>query len=214
MFTLPNFLSASRLILVPVLLVFAWRQMPTPFLVCYGVALLSDALDGWLARRNRQTSVLGAALDSSADFALRLTLPFAAWWLWPDLIRREAWFIAAAIAGTVLPDAFGLLKYRRLLSYHTRLAKLSAVLMGPSLLVLFLDGPAGFFRLSAMVVVITGLEELAITAVSPRWRSNVPSIWHALRPSEELRSPQELTAESGGANGSGREVANSARKLE
>ncbi len=181
MLSAPNLLSAGRLIFAPVLLAVAWHRMPVLFLVGFGVALLSDALDGWLARRSGQTSALGAALDSSADFALRLILPFAAWWLWPEVIRREAWFIGVAIAGTVLPDAFGFLKYRRLLSYHTWLAKLSALLMGPSLLVLFLGGLSWPFRLSAVVVVITGLEELAITALLSSWRPNVPSFWHALK---------------------------------
>jgi len=155
--------------------------MRTPFLVGFGVALVSDALDGWLARRHGQTSELGAALDSAADFALRSILPFAAWWLWPEIIHREAWFIVGAIAGTVLPDAFGFLKYRRLLSYHTRLSKLSALLMGPTLLLLFLDTSSWLFRVSAIVVVLAGIEELTITALLPHWRANVPSVWHALR---------------------------------
>ena len=180
MFTVPNLLSAGRLLLAPVLLALAWHQMSTAFLACFGVALVSDALDGWLARRHGQTSGLGATLDSAADFALRLVLPLAAWWLWPGLIRREAWFIGAAVAGTVLPDAFGFLKYRRLLSYHTGLAKLSALLMGPSLVVLFLGGPSWPFRLSAWVVLIAGLEEIAITALLPQWRPNVSSLRHAL----------------------------------
>lgn len=180
MWTAPNVLSAGRLLLAPVLLAFAWRQLPTAFLVGFGVALFTDALDGWLARRNGQTTELGAALDSWADFAMRLVLPLAAWWLWPDLFRREAAFIGAAVAGTVLPDAFGFLKYRRLLSYHTRLAKLSALLMGPSLLVLFFGGVSWPFRAGALVVLLTGLEEVAITAILPSWQPNVPSFRHAL----------------------------------
>jgi phosphatidylglycerophosphate synthase len=179
--TLPNLLSALRLALAPVLGVLAWTGQPTAFLAVLAVALLTDCCDGWLARRLGQTTLLGTRLDSWGDLATWTLVPICAWWLWPDLVRREAGFIAAAAAAFALPIAAGLFRYGRLTSYHTWGAKLSAVLMGASALVLFLDGPALPFRVSAVVVVLAGLEEIAITATLREWRANVPSLWHARR---------------------------------
>lgn len=178
---LPNTLSLFRLAAAPVLLVFAWLQMPAPFLVLFVCTLLSDAVDGFLARRLNQTSALGARLDSWGDFAIYMTAPVCAWWLWPELIRREAPFVAAVVASFTLPVALGFLKFRRLTSYHTWGAKLSAWLLGAGALLLFAGGPAWPFRLAVSVLVLAELEEIAITAVLPEWRANVPSLLHALR---------------------------------
>jgi phosphatidylglycerophosphate synthase len=180
-FTLPNLLSALRLVLAPVLLALAWSGQPGPFLAVLAVALLSDCCDGWLARRLGQTTLVGTRLDSWGDLATWTIVPVCAWWLWPDLVRREALFVAAAAAAFALPIAAGWLRFGRLTSYHTWGAKLSAVLMGASALVLFVGGPALPFRAATVVVVLAGLEEVAITATLAEWRANVPSWWHARR---------------------------------
>jgi hypothetical protein len=81
---LPNALSILRLALVPVLLVLAWQGRRTPFLWCFGAALASDVVDGFVARRFGSASELGARLDSWGDLVIYAALPLAAWWLWPE----------------------------------------------------------------------------------------------------------------------------------
>ncbi len=179
-FAAPDLLSGGRLALTPVLVALAWRGMTTAFLLCLAVALLSDALDGWLARRLSGGSDLGTKLDSWADIALCLSVPLGVWWLWPDLVRREAGFVGAVVACYALPALFALLKYRRLPSYHTWMAKVAGVLMGTGGLMLLSGGPAWAFHLAAIAVIVEAIEELAITAILPQRRSNVPSFWHAL----------------------------------
>ena len=181
LFTVPNLLSGLRLVLAPVLLYLAWTGQPTPFLVALVFSLLSDLFDGYFARRFNQATQLGTLLDSYGDFATYMTVPLCAWWLWPDLIRREAWFAAAVVTSYVFPIVLGYLKYGRLTSYHTYGAKLSAVVVGASALVLFAGGPPLPFRIATWVLVLAELEEIAITTILPEWRTNVPSILHARR---------------------------------
>jgi CDP-diacylglycerol--glycerol-3-phosphate 3-phosphatidyltransferase len=180
MFTTPNLLSGGRLTLTPVLFALAWQERATAYLSCLAIALLSDALDGWLARRLEGKSDLGTKLDSWADIVLCLSIPLGVWWLWPDLVRHEAKFVGAVVACYAIPVLFALLKYRRLPSYHTWTAKLAGVLMGTGGLVLLAGGPAWAFHLAALAVLIEAIEEVAITAILPQRRSNVPSFWHAL----------------------------------
>ena len=176
----PNLLSALRLAMVPSLATLAWFGEARLFLTGLVVALLTDGADGFLARRGNRTSVLGAKLDSWADLALFASVPISAWWLWPDVIRAEARFILAAVAAYTVPIGVGLLKFRRLTSYHTWGAKLSAVLMGGSALLLFTDGPTWPFHLATLVLVLEAVEEIAITTVLPRWTSDVRSLGRAL----------------------------------
>jgi CDP-diacylglycerol--glycerol-3-phosphate 3-phosphatidyltransferase len=68
--TLPNILTLLRIILIPVLVVVfympgQWSYQLSAML--FGLAALTDALDGYLARRLKQLSVFGAFLDPVAD---------------------------------------------------------------------------------------------------------------------------------------------------
>jgi CDP-diacylglycerol--glycerol-3-phosphate 3-phosphatidyltransferase len=181
MLTLPNVLSGLRLALAPTLLVLAWQGYALAFLVCATVSLSSDLIDGFLARRFGQASELGAKLDSWGDLATYAILPFCVWWLWPELIWREAFTVAVAIFAFVAPTAIGLIKFGRFTSYHTWGAKVSAVLFGPSLLVFLLLGWPWAFRFATAIFLLAELEEIAITAVLPEWRADVRSIVHARR---------------------------------
>lgn len=181
MLTAPNLISCLRLLVVPILFYLAWTGKPTLFLVFFAGSLFSDCVDGIIARKLNQVSELGAKLDSWGDFATYMSFPICAWWLWPDLIRREAPFVIAVVASYIIPLIYGFLKYGRITSYHTWGAKLSAVLMGSAMLLLFARGPAWPFRLFTPVFVLAELEEICMTTILPEWRANVPSLWHAIK---------------------------------
>jgi CDP-diacylglycerol---glycerol-3-phosphate 3-phosphatidyltransferase len=67
---LPNAISLFRVAMVPVFMVFLLADVPGRYVVAlcvFVVAAASDWLDGYLARKRGQTSVLGAFLDPLAD---------------------------------------------------------------------------------------------------------------------------------------------------
>lgn len=70
---LPNMVSLARLCAVPVAVWLAFRHHLVATFVVFSVAGLSDALDGWLARR-RGGSALGAILDPLADKMLLVSM--------------------------------------------------------------------------------------------------------------------------------------------
>lgn len=73
MFTLPNLLTAARLLLAPVV---AWRLLEHDVegaFWLFVIAAITDLLDGNLARWLNQRSVLGAWLDPIADKVMLLT---------------------------------------------------------------------------------------------------------------------------------------------
>jgi CDP-diacylglycerol--glycerol-3-phosphate 3-phosphatidyltransferase len=179
--SLPNLLSAFRLVMVPVLLWLAWHGHGTAFLLAFGAALASDVADGFVARRTGTSSELGAKLDSWGDLANYLVLPISAWWLWPERILAQLALVAIALVAFLAPTLVGFLKFRRLTSYHTRAAKLSAIVMGSGLLLYLGAGVVWLFQIAVILLVIEAIEEIAITTVLPEWRANVPSIFEALR---------------------------------
>ena len=72
---LANWLTVLRILLIPVFVSLLVYRKPGPALVVFAVAALTDLLDGWIARRQRSQSRLGAFLDPIAD-KLLLTASF------------------------------------------------------------------------------------------------------------------------------------------
>jgi CDP-diacylglycerol--glycerol-3-phosphate 3-phosphatidyltransferase len=179
--SIPNLLSIVRLVVVPFELWFAWNGEKIPFLSLLGLALFTDSIDGAIARRLKQDSILGARLDSLGDMATYVSLPVCALWLWPDTLRQEGFFVILGILSYMVPILVGLMRYRRMTSYHTWGAKLSAVLMGGAVLAMFLFDWRWPFRFFTPVAALAGIEEVLITLTLPFWSANVPSLWHARR---------------------------------
>jgi CDP-diacylglycerol--glycerol-3-phosphate 3-phosphatidyltransferase len=70
MLSLPNLLTLSRILAVPILVFLLWRPSPVDYavtFVLYCVVGLTDYLDGYLARAQGLTSRLGQFLDPIAD---------------------------------------------------------------------------------------------------------------------------------------------------
>jgi phosphatidylglycerophosphate synthase len=177
----PNLLSGTRLALMPVLIALAALGWSTAFLACLIFALATDVADGFLARQWDQVTEFGASLDSWADAATWLGAIVGAQFLWPALIRREFLWLAAVVGVYLLTIGVGLVRYRRLTSYHTWGAKTAAVAMSLAGLVLFLTGRSWPFHAGACVMILSCIEEMAITVTLSQWRCDVPSLWHALR---------------------------------
>jgi CDP-diacylglycerol--glycerol-3-phosphate 3-phosphatidyltransferase len=170
------------------MLLSAWWQRPIWFAVILGYALISDLIDGSIARMMGDASPLGARLDSIADAAVYLTAPIAALALYPVLRQREWVTMLVVVAAYVVPILMGYLKYRRLTAYHTLAARASAILLGIAALLFVTLGQTWPLRVGAALLVISAIEELAITAVLPAWRADVWSLFHAIQARHESRS--------------------------
>lgn len=74
MLTIPNLLTLGRLAALPVVIVLFRSGMHLAAAAVFLVAMLTDCLDGWLARRLNQRTALGLYLDPVVDKILVLTL--------------------------------------------------------------------------------------------------------------------------------------------
>ena len=174
--TFPNLLSALRLVLGVVLFGIAWMGNSAVFIGVLVFAFFLDFIDGPIARRWQQVSELGPKIDSWADFTVYLAFIIGAWWLWPEIFRRELLFISLLGLSIVLPALMGLIKFRRATSYHTWLVKVAVVCMAPGSILLFVGGPAWPFQIATVISVVAGLEEIAITLLLDHPRSDIRSV--------------------------------------
>ncbi len=97
---LPNAITVSRILLIPVFVLCFLEPTPYRSIVgaaFFGLAALTDSVDGYVARRWGQVTRLGKMLDPIADKLLVLTALF----LLVDFDRVEAW-VAIVLAGREL----------------------------------------------------------------------------------------------------------------
>ena len=177
LYSIPNILSLTRLALVPVLIALAYFSRAQEFLLVLAISLLSDVFDGYLARKLNQASELGAKLDSWGDVLTYGCMILGLYWIWPQVFAQQVWFLVAATLSFVVPVAYALVKFGEYPSYHTLGAKTAAVLMAPAFYLLTLIGADLFFNAVIVFHIVVAFEEMAITSVLTRPRSNVRSIF-------------------------------------
>ena len=185
--TIPNLLSSLRIVLMPVLLLCAWRQMQLAFLALLAVCLVSDALDGFAARWLNQQSDFGAKLDSWGDLLTYGAMIAGLYLAWPAAFHREALFITLGVGFYLLPTVASLIKFGELPSYHTWGAKLAALLLAPAYFLLTLADHSLLFRAVIFFHVWVALEGLLIVLTLSRNHYNVPTLFHARTLSRRAR---------------------------
>lgn len=106
---IPNIITTIRILSIAPICWLLWKGAYPSALVLLVLAGLSDALDGFLARRNGWITPLGALLDPVADklfvvsmfivFGLKGSLP---WWLVALVIGRDIVIVLGALAYRVV----------------------------------------------------------------------------------------------------------------
>jgi len=95
---LPNIICLGRIALIWPIIAGLQAHQYDRTLLLFGVAALSDGLDGWLAKRYGWTSRLGKILDPLADKLLLVSVFLVLTWL--GLVPR--WLAVAAVARDVM----------------------------------------------------------------------------------------------------------------
>jgi len=181
MMNIPNLLSLSRIAMAPLLLLSSYFGSELLFYIFFTLMLVSDVLDGYIARKLHQCTKVGSYLDSIGDYITYLSLPFATWWLWPEVIRTEWWYILTAFALFLLPGMIARLKFGEMVAYHTWLTKVTAVVMSAGIIVILFTKDDLLFHLAVYLLVIEAVESLAITFYLERPQQDVKSFWHLFK---------------------------------
>jgi cardiolipin synthase len=127
--TVPNALSASRIVFLPLLYVFALKGMEIPFVVGYALLGATDTLDGYFARRLNQSSEIGKILDAWADLAMYVSTAFFLARLHMDYLRPNLVFLYIFFSILGLSLVVSAIKLRKPIIMHTLVLKVDAVLL-------------------------------------------------------------------------------------
>lgn len=109
--TLPNLITIGRLILVPLAIVMIINARWQEAFIIFVVAGVSDAIDGFIAKRFDMASELGAYLDPIADKALIVSIyitlamvGIVPAWLVILVVSRDIMIVAAVILSWLMAN--------------------------------------------------------------------------------------------------------------
>jgi CDP-diacylglycerol--glycerol-3-phosphate 3-phosphatidyltransferase len=138
--TAPNWLTVTRVVLVPVYVVLLLGGVPAGDVaaaVVFAVAALTDRLDGQMARSSNTTSTFGAFLDPLADKLLVSCALIAL----VSLDRLPAWVAMLVVAREFAVTGLRLLVASEVVIAASWLGKWKTTLQMAAILALTLDSP-------------------------------------------------------------------------
>lgn len=171
-----------RIVATPVLVFLAVTDREDGFKWLLLAALLSDILDGLIARSFSLTSNLGSRLDTLADTLLWVAVIVGIRKFHPELVADHGLVVAMVIGFWAIEHVVALLRYGKLTSFHIYTIRVSAYVLGIFIMSLFLWGMQSWlFYLAAGISILGAIEELLIISVLPEWTANVRGLYWVLR---------------------------------
>lgn len=180
---IPQKLILFRFLLAPIILYLAYfvghLSKPIILILMY-LGLISDILDGIIARKQQISSEKLRRLDSQTDMIFWLSIGFATWILYPNLIKENSIAIWSILIMEIACYVISFLKFKKETCTHAFLSKL----WGLTLLIAFTSligfNYAGFpFYLAIVLGLISHIDVILIVLILPKWTHDIPSAYHA-----------------------------------
>lgn len=182
-----DYLSIYRIIAMP-MVVFAvadGHRILTGILLA--ISFFTDGIDGFIARKKHIASSRGAKLDSIGDL-ITLMLGLAAFVVFEtEYFMSHLSLIIISASLFFFQIALALIRFKRISSYHTYLAKATAILIGAFFILTPLTGPIDtLFYVAFYVGILEAIEEIIITFILSKPEENVKGLYWILKRSDEI----------------------------
>jgi len=174
-----NGITVYRMIAALFLFLLIIAHQPGVFKWLLVVSFLTDAIDGYLARWYKVTSILGSRIDSMADDLTVIAGLSGMIVLKEEFFRGEIILMILLLIVFALQTALALIRYGKMSSFHTYAAKIAAVLQGIFLCSLFFfEKPVySLFYATVAITAIELLEEIILVLMLPQWQTNVKGLY-------------------------------------
>ncbi len=178
----PNILSGYRLLSFPFVLYLVLSHQEKLFAGFLIFNLLTDILDGLIARRFNLQTEFGARLDSLADdgtyiLAILGVIIFKAEDFAPHLLSFYI-FIGLFLTSVII----SLIKFKKMPSLHLYSSKIGGYLQGFFFFILFAFGfNTPFYYFMIAWGILSFMEHIAVQLLLPEMRSNVKGLYWVLK---------------------------------
>lgn len=180
---IPISLIIFRFICVPVILLLAYRlgsPARIPVLILMYLGLISDIFDGIIARKLDVSTEKLRRLDSQVDLIFWLAIGFAVWFIFPDIIRNNKWYIISLFVLEGFIYLLSFIRFKREISTHSYLSKFWGITLLLAFTAMLGFRNDGFwFYLCVTVGIVSQLDVILIILILPKWTHDIPSAYHA-----------------------------------
>ena len=178
-----NTITWYRVIAAPVMMLLLCRHQHGLFGWMLLISFLTDAADGYLARKFNVISKFGSTLDSIGDDLTIAVAIIGIIVFKPGFITDEIVLIVILLFLYLLQIVLALIRYGKISGFHTYAAKIAAVLQGAFLLLFFfLPKPVYIlFYFTAIFTIIDLAEEIILVLILPRWTADVKGLYWVLK---------------------------------
>lgn len=178
----PNALSFYRLLSFPVILYFGIVGHAWWFALLLCISLVTDMLDGSIARFFNLQTRFGAALDNLADLGMYILALFGIFtFKWAE-IQPHAWLLYLFLAFFVISYIIGFYRFKTVPGLHLYGAVAAGYIQGVFFFVLFAFGfIPWFYYLAVGWGVIAYLEKILVLLRLDRIRSGVKGLYWLLK---------------------------------
>jgi CDP-diacylglycerol--glycerol-3-phosphate 3-phosphatidyltransferase len=178
---IPYLLIAIRLVIA---LLLVWDsvdgQTNVWFSVGLVVALLTDVLDGVIARQLDVVTKFLRVADSRVDTLLIFCVTASLWFAQRQVLIRFAGLIGVKFALYFLSLFYPKFKFGEWPAYHAYSAKLAGLVMIGTLVILFAYGPVDILLWLAIgLMILSHLDRILITVFLPEIAEDIPGAWQA-----------------------------------
>jgi phosphatidylglycerophosphate synthase len=176
--TVPNALSASRIVFLPLLWALALLRIEMAFVIAYALVGITDLFDGYAARRLNQRSAFGKTLDSFADLLYYLSSAFFMAWLYMDYLRPNLLLLYILFGVLALSFIVSAVKCGKPIMMHTLLLKLNAVLVYVGVILSAFIDTTVFVTVVLAVYYVSYAEEILIFLIHGEVDPDSPTIFN------------------------------------
>lgn len=178
-FRLPDYLSLFRIFAAVGLLLFAIYDMRIAFSWLLTVGFISDALDGFIARKWTKPTERGAQLDSLGDAVIYFAAAVGVIFFFePDFFFQHLFWLAVAVGLYLLQLSLAFFRYGKPSSFHTYSAKTAAVVQGIFFVCTgFFEPWEWLFYIAIGITIIETLEEIVLLFVFKEPVTDVKGIY-------------------------------------
>ncbi|WP_296148221.1 CDP-alcohol phosphatidyltransferase family protein [uncultured Flavobacterium sp.] len=178
----PNLLSFYRLLAIPFIVWSLFEENRTLFITLICINLITDILDGLIARAFNLCTEFGARLDSLADISTFL-LSISGFWIFekPFVIEHQFAFITL-FSFYAVPQLVSLLKFKRPTSFHLYSNKIVGYIQGIFIFTFFVFGYNEFyFYFMIFASCLADFEVFLLVLLLPKIISNAKSIFSIIK---------------------------------
>ncbi|MBN2738037.1 MAG: CDP-alcohol phosphatidyltransferase family protein [Spirochaetales bacterium] len=180
---LANFITILRLVSIPVMVVIIIFKKQDIFAWLLLGALLSDILDGFIARQFKLETQLGSFLDALADTLMYLCAVTGIFIFHTNFIIDQAIPLGFILFFYFAEKIKTFIAYRRFFnSYHNYLAKITAYFQGAFVLSLFFFGYQWFlFYPAAIIGIVSCIEDMILSSILKNYEHDTKGLYWVLK---------------------------------